>query len=128
MKKILAAVMLSAVALTGCSGSEEPSSRVTDAVNEDFSPRPPDDQSAAEEEFVYDIQSNGMTDQLGPVPQQDVIELGYVVCDALDNGLAPDEAVEAIVSAGTVNRTDAILIVASATVNLCPEYGPGSST
>lgn len=127
MKKILAAVMLSVVALAGCS-SEEPSSRVSDAVNEDFTPRPPDDQSAVEQEFVYDIQSNGMTGQLGPVPQQDVIELGYVVCDALDNGLAPDEAVEAIVSAGTVNRTDAILIVASATVNLCPEYGPGSST
>lgn len=129
MKRVLAAFALGTVALVGCGGDgPAPAPTVTVTASPDdretFTPRQPDNQSAAEEEFVYDIQSNGMTDQLGPIPQQDVIELGYLICDSFNSGLTPEQAVEVVVGAGEVNRIDAILIVTSAAVNLCPEHTP----
>lgn len=113
---ILAALTGAALVISGCGNAEPERDTVITSVeplesNSGF--------SATEEEFLYDV-SNHMTPDLHREPQADVVELGYSICSALDNGASLEQIIRVGVNNG-LTATDTSVIAAAATVNFCPE-------
>ena len=119
-KKLL--ITAGALALTACGGTktvyvvETPESTTTTEVAK--TTEPPIAEWTEEDEFIYDIETNYGTIY---VPHSDLIDAGYMVCDALREGATATDVYAALASLGD-GSTFGIAIVGSAVVNFCPEF------
>lgn len=116
---ILAALTGAVLVLSGCGTSDTPSDTVTTSV-EPFQSESDSGFTATEDEFLYDV-SNHMTPALHSEPQADVVDLGYSICTAFDNGATLEQVLTVGVENGLTAR-DTSVIAAAATVNFCPEF------
>ena len=128
--KRLATLATVALALTACGGTrtvyvnttDAPDTTVkvvktTDAPIATPAPTLPPVQWTAEDEFLYDIETN----YYGTIYVSDyeMISTGQLVCDSLLGGMSGEEVVWAVVQAGGDTEFVAT-VVASAVANFCP--------
>lgn len=116
---VLAALTSAALVLSGCGTSDTPTDSVTTSV-EPFQSESNSGFTATEDEFLYDV-SNHMTPALYNEAQSDVIDLGYSICAAFENGATLEQVLTVGVENGLTAR-DTSVVAAAATVNFCPEF------
>ena len=126
MKKFLLTLLISAFAvfgLTGCSTSATPKETVTETETEIAIPDEPI--YTEEDEYLADVHSVGNT-YIENITDSDLLDLGYLVCEALDSGNTTDDLAYELASSGNYDDYEsqqyAASIIAGAVVNLCPEY------
>jgi len=116
--KIIAAIFIAVISMSGCSNSSEtPQPTKTVYVNPNQS-EPQVSISNDEDEFLSSVAMQ-MTPDLGPVPQGQVLEFGYVLCEGLEV-LSVDQVLNAT-KQGVYNPKDVGTILASASLFLCPD-------
>jgi hypothetical protein len=117
MNKTFSAVLLSAaLVLTGCGGDSQPNPKETVYVQQDSSSS--SGFSNVEDEFIFDV-AQFMTPALNNEPQEDVLALGYTICNALGKGIPVDTIISTGVRGGLTSE-DTMVVAAAAVVNLCP--------
>lgn len=133
MKRLAIAVAatLAVISLSACTQETPPPVTVTVTASPVPVPQAPvapveplQPQVNAEDEFLFDVRTYIDV----PVSQeQNYIDLGNAVCDALDQGAGKAEIVQVIVDEG-ISEDDAIVVVAAAVVNFCPAYSEGGQS
>lgn len=116
---ILAALTGAALVLSGCGNSEPGRDTITTSVKP-FQSQSNSGFTATEDEFLSDV-AEYMTPALHNEPQADVVELGYSICGAFDNGANIGDVVSVGTNSGLAYE-DTIVIAASAVVNFCPQH------
>lgn len=128
MKKIFVAVLVgTALSVSACGGSGEPTPRETVYVESSPSENnsSQNNSSSVEEEFLYDI-SLYSTPELRAQPDAELIRLGEIICQAFDEGASLAQIVEAGNANGAgMSEQGIITVAASAVVNFCPEHNNG---
>jgi len=133
MKKILAAAFLgAALSLTACGGSDEPGPTKTIFVESTEEAQTDEGTNNSgftevEQEFLYDI-SLYTTPELDAQDPATLVRLGNVICDSFDKGATAREIVEAGGRNGGLSNDSMTTVVASSTVNFCPEHKQSASS
>lgn len=109
MSKFLPALLMAAIFLSGCGGSNEP-----DIL---FSTPP---SVNVEEEYLYDVDS-AATPVLRATSDEGLIRVGKGICGALDRGGSFEEVVSGGLRSG-YEIPDLQVLIAAAIVNFCPQH------
>jgi hypothetical protein len=109
MKRVIAAVVLSVVLLSGCSVS------INSKSNEP-TPTPTNSTQA----YVDNLRS-ASPDETEGVPDADLIETGRAACGAFDRGVTPEEIFSELNGSG-IDPYFAGTVVGAAARYLCPEH------
>ena len=112
--------------LSGCSSSADesapaPTVTVTEVPSEDVF----GETYTAEDEFLFDVRSIGNV-YIENISDADLLELGYLVCGAFDEGYTVDDLAYELAAtgdySGSAEQEYAGTIIAGSVLNLCPEY------
>jgi len=133
MKKPLIAVIGSALlvlSLTACGGGSTSATDTTDTTDTTVVETPIDTPvdsgyTNAEEEFLFDVH-NVNNSVIESNPDEQIVSVGHIVCDTLDEGNTVSDVSDYLISTGDYTTDNDIEFVASmiagAVINLCPEY------
>ena len=116
MKKILAAVAIVIMSLTGCANTSESNSDTPRSGGNTQS-----NQFSVNDEFLADIGLYN-TPELEAQPDDDLIFLGHTVCEALDTGASFNMVIAAGSGTGGLSSDSMGTVAASSIVNFCPEH------
>lgn len=124
MKKIITAVAVASAMLlvSGCSTSTSPAPTVTVTEKEEV-------QVSPEQQYIDSLRSIDNV-YIDNVPDESLIDLGYTLCSALDEGYSVEDIIWELVygSFGEENGDDpdamafAGAVIGAGVKNLCPEY------
>ena len=95
MYKIIAASIISAVALVGCSTSSEPAPTVTVTQEVPKTQEPSIEQKSNSEKFVDFVRDNGGV-YASVADDYELVNLGNIVCDGYSKGLSQENIVDAL--------------------------------
>lgn len=122
---LVALLAILALLLSGCGSSNESAPAPTVTVTEEPTEDIHEQIYTAEDEYIYDVRSVGNS-YIENLPDSQLLEIGYLVCDAFDAGATFEDLAYELVSSGTVNDDETIeyaaTLIAGAAINLCPEY------
>lgn len=135
MKKIIIAVAISAVALVGCSSQSATPTPTVTVTQQAPAPQPsvddPPTQPNMSNEDLYLLGIKSMNNPiLNIATDQELLSMGYSVCDALNAGYTVDDVIAymAVQMAGEGMTTDTEIeavgyIIGAADTALCPGSG-----
>lgn len=95
MYKIIAASIISAVALVGCSTSSEPAPTVTVTQEAPKAQEPQFQEKSNSENFVDFVRENGGL-YASMAEDYQLVDLGNIVCDGYSKGLSQENIVDAL--------------------------------
>lgn len=124
---IAGASALAVFALTACTNDEPtptvtvtatPSAPAVPVPSDPFTPEPPVRPATVDDEYLYDLRTEM---SIPPGLEDEVIGLGKTICGALETGAEKGELVQIIMD-NNFTENQAIVFVAAAVVNYCPQF------
>lgn len=128
MNKIITAVTISAITLFGLSAcGSESSANPTVTVTESAPAPAPEPVLTEEDMYIDNLRSFG-NEYVTLNTDEDLINLGYILCGELDAGFTVYEIIEDLAYSGDFDTNDqeaiefAGLVIGASVRDLCPEY------
>ena len=120
------AILALVLVLAGCS-TESSNTTPTETVYVTPTPDLPEpDISTPEDDYLWAVRHNVDNYYIDEASDRDLIDLGWSVCDVLDQGYSVEDIIYELIGSGTVGTNEeaefAGAIVGGAVYNLCPEH------
>lgn len=117
-------IVASLLLVGACAGPTETTTATQERT--DFAAAAPEPTStwSVEDEFLSDVHSNGGS-RIRNVSDEELLGMGYEICDLLDSGNSVMDLARAVAMNGTDDEAQVkaiTAVIAGAVVNLCPEY------